>query len=72
MTIAFSFPNPVTDILHISSFDIYTEPRFMIFDIIGNQVYNGIIKNTITKIDISELQPGQYYISCVTNDQFFI
>ncbi|WP_082377066.1 M60 family metallopeptidase [Chryseobacterium indologenes] len=49
------YPNPVTDVLHISNNDF---SEFEIYDMAGRQIINGLVKER--KITVSDLPKGTY------------
>jgi hypothetical protein len=55
------YPIPFEDELNINS-NNYSDIKFLIYDKIGQLVYNGVIKNGLNKIDLSKLSSGIYYI----------
>ncbi|RLD57176.1 MAG: hypothetical protein DRJ05_10130 [Bacteroidetes bacterium] len=63
------FPNPVGDILNIDILDKnLTEAVVQIIDITGQKVYEGILSNQLTSIDIKSLSTGVYILHIQTTD----
>ncbi len=54
------YPNPAKDYVNIDSGDLYGTIR--ISDSFGKIVFNSEINNTVERIDLSEFQPGLYFI----------
>jgi len=59
------FPNPVTDVLNISS--EYSIKRITILNFVGQTMFDNEINNTITVINTSNLQSGIYFIRIETS-----
>ena len=60
------YPNPATDIVHISTGGLVSDSSVQIHDICGRVVLSATIKNTNhaeTTIDISQLPAGIYFVS---------
>ena len=61
------YPNPVTDILHISSTDIIS--KVSVYDIQGKVIKTiSEINSNTSKTDLSRLQNGVYFISVVSEN----
>jgi hypothetical protein len=52
------YPNPAKDVLYLNT-GSYLPTQVQIFDMVGNQVYNG---NTATQIDLNNLTNGMYLV----------
>ena len=60
------YPNPATDVVHISTRGLISDSSVQIHDISGRVVLSATIKNTDhveTTIDISQLPAGIYFVS---------
>jgi hypothetical protein len=58
------FPNPFKDVLNINGADV---SRIMISNILGQQVMDAEISE-VTKLDVSQLNHGTYFVSIYKND----
>ena len=62
------FPNPAREQIHISISKFNNnETDFMIYDISGSAVLSGKLNGSETKVDISELHPGIYFVGIGLN-----
>ena len=59
-------PNPIVDILNIKSDEIIT--NVAIFDILGQVVYNQKFSNLDLKLELSQLNSGNYFAKIETNN----
>ena len=60
------FPNPASDILNISS--AYLIKKIEMMNFIGQIVYNNpFVENTKLQMNVSDLQPGVYFVLVTTN-----
>ena len=57
------YPNPTTDVLHIEVGDAKALDgyRYRILDVLGKEVYNELVKNTITEIPLKTLGAAGLY-----------
>jgi hypothetical protein len=57
------YPNPTTDVLHIEVGDAKALDgyRYRILDALGKEVYNELVKNTITEIPLKSLGAAGMY-----------
>jgi hypothetical protein len=60
----FIYPNPVKDLLNISSLELNANMIYTIFDISGKRIMNSKLKES--SIDISKLSPGNYILRIVS------
>ncbi len=56
------FPNPATDVLNIQFLDDLTNSSFEIIDLQGRKVLEGNLNSTNSKVDLTELQAGNYFL----------
>jgi hypothetical protein len=56
------FPNPTNDILNIQFLGELTNTSFEIIDLQGRKVIEGAVNSTNTKIDLTEVQAGNYFL----------
>lgn len=56
------FPNPTNDILNIQFLGDVTSTSFEIIDLQGRKVTEGAVNSTNTKIDLTEVQAGNYFL----------
>ena len=58
------YPNPATDILNVemTSFPDEKEVKIELYDIAGRKVFQQLLTNNKTQIDIRHLQPGMYIL----------
>jgi hypothetical protein len=56
------FPNPTNDVLNIQFLGDLTNTSFEIIDLQGRRVIEGAINSTNTKIDLTEIQAGNYFL----------
>ena len=56
------FPNPTNDILNIQFLGDVTSTSFEIIDLQGRKVTEGAVNSTNTKIDLTEIQAGNYFL----------
>lgn len=62
-----AYPNPVENELYISTDRLTENTVFAIFDVYGKKIITGKSTDKETKIDVSSLLPGIYYLD-VSND----
>ena len=62
------FPVPATDVLNIRT-QLDEEAAFSVMSISGQKIFQGVIENTQSKIDISTLEPGTYLIRIKNGDK---
>ncbi len=68
------YPNPVQDLLNISSLKTVSDYEFTICDITGREVYRNKIKNNLFaeyQIDIRFLTSGLYFFNYIENDKAY-
>ncbi len=63
------FPNPSNNGIFNVSIDKSGISQVKVFDLAGKEVFNTTAENQNTKIDLSNLQNGVYFIQVVNNDQ---
>ena len=65
------YPNPTTDVLHIEVGDVIALEgyRYRILDALGKEVYNELVKNTITEIPLKSLGAAGLYQFEVLDEQ---
>jgi len=56
------YPNPSQDFLTIRSETGFAGSKFFITDQTGRQLFNGILSEESTPVDISALRPGLYFV----------
>jgi Secretion system C-terminal sorting domain len=63
------FPNPSSSIVHVNidKFNDNMSTKLYIFDVVGREILSKEIRNKETKIDVSKLDTGTYFIRIVVN-----
>lgn len=61
------YPNPTTDVLHISTDADLSQARYHVYDILGNLVSQGSYDGST--IDVADLPPGSYYLQVLDDNQ---
>lgn len=63
------YPNPAKDefVLQVSNFQLNKNYEMKILDVMGKEVLQSKIRNTKSKVDISFLQAGIYFLECMTD-----
>lgn len=56
------YPNPSTDFVTVKANDNFSDLTYSILDIQGRQISKGELENVTTSIDLSELNPGVYFL----------
>ncbi len=64
------YPNPVTNLLHISA--PVTNAKVLIYDLHGRKLYEQILSNHLSTIDLSHFSSGTYMLKIVTGDRTFV
>jgi hypothetical protein len=65
------YPNPVTNNLNISIPDIYNKANFKVIDVVGREVITSD-DFTSSKIDVSKLSGGLYFINLGIDDKNYV
>jgi len=63
------FPNPSTNVLHVQLPSANNNPVVKIFDAMGRQVAEKKVIDMETNFDMSDLAPGVYVVSIITDKQ---
>lgn len=61
------FPNPTSDLLNISTGELFTDTEYTIYNVEGKLIENGLFTGH-TSIDISTYENGTYFIEVATNE----
>ena len=62
------YPNPATSIVNLSSKDSLTFENVTIVDVNGRSVKTFVVNQTQTKINVSDLTSGIYFLNIETNE----
>ncbi len=57
------FPNPTSDFINVEFSNFANEVKYRLTDVSGSEVLNGVLDNTKTTIDISNLNSGMYFFT---------
>lgn len=63
------YPNPANDILFVELPTAYSNVKYIISDVSGRLIKTGILHSETSKINIAELQSGNYFISLEIGDE---
>ncbi len=61
------FPNPTSNMITLSADNIFDKMNYQVFDVQGKVFFNGIISNTETLFDFTELAQGSYILKVSRN-----
>lgn len=67
------YPNPAGNELFVNGYSLMGEKEINIYDMMGKQIQtiSNNFKQPQTKIDISSLKPGIYFIELISSEQSF-
>ena len=65
-------PNPASDYITISMPDAYANARLELINAIGQNIYNQLIEEHITSINVADIPPGIYMLRIVKDGQIIV
>lgn len=65
-------PNPASDYITISMPDAYANARLELINAIGQNIYNQLIEEHITSINVADIPPGIYMLRIVKDRQIMV
>jgi hypothetical protein len=64
------YPNPVNDVITLHFADnVKTDCKYVLYDINGRIIYQQTLKNSETKIDLSNLNSGSFFLQIISQEK---
>lgn len=62
------YPNPTSELMYIKTIE-FKNAVFVLYDVNGKLVLNGLLDSELTEIKVATLLPGEYFLSILRGEQ---